>query len=98
MFKLAAAAAIAAAMFASPALASGETQGAARIHVSNLDPSNAADAQRLDRRARTAAFAACGGHEGSVRTLKQVVKRSDCYAETLAEARAAVGVTEMAAR
>ena len=98
MFKLAAAAALAAAFVASPALAAGAESAAARINVTNLNPHDPADAQRLDRRARTPAFTACGGHEGSVRTLKQVVKRSDCYAETLAEARAKVGVTQLAAR
>jgi len=100
MFKLVSAA-LAAALLASPALAAPVTKaapGVAKVHVGDLDPTNAADAQRLDRRAKEAAFVACGGYEGSVRTMKQVVKRSDCYAETLAEARAKVGVTQMAAR
>ncbi len=100
MFKLLPAA-LAAALFAAPALAAPVTQtapGVAKIHVGELDPVNPADAKRLERRAKEAAFIACGGHEGSVRTMKQVVKRSDCYAETLALARAQVGVTRMAAR
>lgn len=100
MFKLVSAA-LAAALVAAPAAAapvSKVSPGVARIHVGELSPANEADAQRLERRARTAAFLACGGHEGSVRMLKRVVTRSDCYAETLAEARLQVGVTHLAAR
>ncbi len=100
MFKLVPAA-FAAALIAAPALAAPVTKaapGVAKVHVGALAPTTRAAAQRLDRRAREAAFIACGGYEGSVRTMKQVVKRSDCYAETLAEARAKVGVTRMAAR
>lgn len=94
-------AALAAALVAAPALAAPVTKaapGVAKVHVGDLDPTRVADAQRLDRRAKEAAFIACGGYEGSVRTMKQVVKRSDCYAETLAQARAQVGVTRVAAR
>lgn len=100
MFKLVSAA-LAAALIAAPALAAPVSRvapGVARIHVGDLSLANAADAQRLERRARTAAFVACGGHEGSVRMLKRVVTRSDCYAETLVEARRKVGVTQVAAR
>jgi UrcA family protein len=91
MFKLASAA-LAAALLATPALAAPATTGQATVNVTNLNPANAADAQRLERRVERAAFAACGGHEGSVRMLKRTVTRSDCYQETLAQARAAVGI------
>ena len=87
MFKLASAA-LAAALLATPVLAAPATTGQATVNVTNLDPANAADAQRVER----AAFTACGGHEGSVRVLKRTVTRSGCYQETLAQARAAVGM------
>ncbi|MDP1618204.1 MAG: UrcA family protein [Phenylobacterium sp.] len=90
MFKLLPAA-LAAALLATPALASPATTGQATVNVANLNPANADDAQRLERRVERAAFAACGGHEGSVRMLKRTVTRSDCYQETLAQARADVG-------
>lgn len=91
MFKLASAA-LAAALLATPVLAAPATTGQATVNVTNLDPANAADAQRLERRVERAAFTACGGHEGSVRVLKRTVTRSDCYQETLSQARAAVGM------
>ena len=91
MFKLVSAA-LAAAVFATPALAEPARTGTATVIVTNLDPANAADAQRLERRVERAAFTACGGHEGSVRVLKRTVTRSDCYQETLSQARAAVGM------
>ncbi|MDP3490397.1 MAG: UrcA family protein [Phenylobacterium sp.] len=91
MFKLAAVA-LAAALIAGPSLAQPAKTGTATVIVTNLNPANADDAKRLERRVERAAFTACGGHEGSVRTLKRTVTRSDCYQETLAEARAAVGV------
>ncbi|MBU2135652.1 MAG: UrcA family protein [Alphaproteobacteria bacterium] len=93
MFKLVSAA-LAAAVLATPVMAEPGRTGTATVIVTNLDPANAADAQRLERRVERAAFTACGGHEGSVRTLKRTVTRSDCYQETLAEARRAVGVSQ----
>ena len=91
MLKLLSAAFVAA-LVAAPALAEPARIGTATVIVSNLDPANAQDAKRLERRVERAAFTACGGHEGSVRMLKQTVKTSECYQETLAEARTAVGV------
>ncbi len=91
MFKLASAA-LAAALLATPVLAAPAVTGQAKVNVTNLNPANPEDAQRLERRVERAAFAACGGHEGSVRTLKRTVTRSDCYQDTLAQARAAVGI------
>jgi len=91
MFKLASAA-LAAALVAGSAFAAPAVTGQATVNITNLDPANPEDAQRLERRVARAAFAACGGHEGSVRTLKRTVTRSDCYQETLAQARAAVGI------
>lgn len=93
MFKLASAA-LAAALIATPALAAPAVIGQATVNITNLNPANPDDAKRLERRVERAAFTACGGHEGSVRVLKQTVTRSDCYQETLAEARAAVGVRQ----
>ncbi|MBW0152797.1 MAG: UrcA family protein [Phenylobacterium sp.] len=93
MFKLVSAA-LAAAVLATPALAEPAKTGSATVIVANLNPANADDAKRLERRVERAAFTACGGHEGSVRMLKQTVTRSDCYQETLAEARIAVGMNQ----
>lgn len=98
MFKLVSAA-LAAAVLATPVMAEPAKTGSATVIVTNLNPANADDAKRLERRVERAAFTACGGHEGSVRMLKQTVTRSDCYQETLAEARIAVGMNqEYAAR
>ncbi|MGQ3017583.1 UrcA family protein [Phenylobacterium sp.] len=91
MFKLVSAA-LAAAVLATPVMAEPAKTGSATVIVTNLNPANADDAKRLERRVERAAFTACGGHEGSVRTLKRTVTRSDCYQETLDQARAAVGV------
>lgn len=93
MFKLVSAA-LAAAVLATPVMAEPAKTGSATVIVTNLNPANADDAKRLERRVKRAAFTACGGHEGSVRMLKQTVTRSDCYQETLAEARIAVGMNQ----
>ena len=56
MFKLVSAA-LAAAVLATPVLAEPARTGTATVIVTNLDPANAADAQRLERRVERAAFA-----------------------------------------
>lgn len=97
MFKLVSAA-LAAAFVAGSAVAAPVGAGTATVRVADLDPAKPEDAQRLDRRLKRAAMEACGAYEGSVRILKMAVERSDCYRETLADARAHVGAVALAQR
>lgn len=80
----------AAAILAAGAVAAPVGHGVETVRVSDLNLNRTSDVQRLDRRLEKAAMAACGAYDGSVRTMKQSVVRSDCYRETLAQARGQV--------
>ncbi len=57
------------------------------VQLSDLDIAQPADARRLEKRLQTASLAACGAQRFSARDVKRAVAGSDCYRETLAEAR-----------
>lgn len=72
--------------------------GSETVRVGDLDLAKPADVARLDRRLEKAALAACGAYDGSVRMMKMAIARSDCYRETLAQAKASAPVRAMAER
>jgi len=72
--------------------------GSEVVRLGDLNLAQPADVVRLDRRLEKAALAACGAYDGSVRMMKMAVRRSDCYRETLAEAKASAPVRAMAVR
>mgnify|MGYP001601866493 CR=1 FL=1 len=57
------------------------------VRLADLDIGQPADARRLEKRLETASMAACGAQRFSARDVKRAVAGSDCYRETLAEAR-----------
>ncbi|MES3027139.1 MAG: UrcA family protein [Pseudomonadota bacterium] len=57
------------------------------VRLADLDISQPADARRLETRLETASMAACGAQRFSARDVKRAIAGSDCYRETLAEAR-----------
>ena len=57
------------------------------VRLADLDISQPADARRLEKRLETASMAACGAQRFSARDVKRAIAGSDCYRETLAEAR-----------
>lgn len=57
------------------------------VRLADLDLAQPADARRLEKRLETAAMAACGAQRFSARDVKRAIAGSDCYRETLAEAR-----------
>lgn len=58
------------------------------VRLGDLDTSQPADARRLEKRLQTASLSACGAQRFSARDVKRAVAGSDCYRETLTEARA----------
>lgn len=62
------------------------------VRTGGLDLDNPADVRRLDRRLDAAAMEVCGAPRGSVRMLRTVVARSDCFRETRAQAAQLVAV------
>lgn len=67
--------------------------GTAKVKVSDIDTNRPADTKRLQDRLETAALEACGAQPDSVRAVKWSVQRSDCYRETLAQAKSSVATT-----
>ena len=57
------------------------------VRLADLDIGQPADARRLEKRLETASMAACGAQRFSARDVKRAIAGSDCYRETLAEAR-----------
>jgi len=57
------------------------------VRLADLDISQPTDARRLEKRLETASMAACGAQRFSARDVKRAIAGSDCYRETLAEAR-----------
>jgi len=57
------------------------------VRLADLDIGQPADARRLEKRLETASMAACGAQRFSARDVKRAIAESDCYRETLAEAR-----------
>ena len=57
------------------------------VRLADLDINQTADARRLEKRLATASMAACGAQRFSARDVKRAIAGSDCYRETLAEAR-----------
>jgi UrcA family protein len=57
------------------------------VRLADLDMSQPADARLLEKRLQTASLSACGAQRFSARDVKRAVAGSDCYRETLAQAR-----------
>lgn len=57
------------------------------VRLGDIDTSLPSDARRLEKRLQTAALSACGAQRFSARDVKRAIAGSDCYRETLAEAR-----------
>lgn len=62
------------------------------VRVGGLDLSNPADVRRLERRLDAAALEVCGAPNGSVRMVRMMVARSDCFRETRAQAAQDLGL------
>jgi UrcA family protein len=86
------------AVAAAPAPEAPVGHGQATVRLADLDLARPGDSARLERRLEKAALAACGAYDGSVRMMKMAVARSDCYRETLAEARGSLPVRALAQR
>jgi UrcA family protein len=75
--------------FATPAAAQTEDRSVF-VSIADLDPSNPADAVRLDRRLQAAARSVCGPDEGA--NIKARQQMSDCQTIALRRANAQVEV------
>jgi len=84
---------VAALMAAGAMTAAPADRGTEVVKYGDLNLAQPADQIRMDRRLEKAAMAACGAYDGSVREMKMAVRRSDCYRETLADARARLPLT-----
>lgn len=67
------------------------------VKLADLDRLNPTDAKRLEHRLTAAALQACGAQRFSAREVKLAIADSDCFRDTLAEARSAAQ-TQMASR
>lgn len=63
------------------------------VRVGGLDLNNPADVRRLERRLDAAALDVCGAPNGSVRMVKMMVARSECFRETRAQTAQDLGLT-----